>query len=311
MTETPHRTITRKHFLGLAGATALLGMAGFPALAATGKMGTKQIPKSGEQLPMIGFGTSRTFDVGNDAARLDQLTEVMRVLYGAGGTILDTSPMYGSAQDVIGELLTRLGSRDRTFIATKVWIDGRERGMSQMRESMARMRTDKIELMAVHNLVDWRTQLATLREWKEKGILKYIGITHWTASALEPLAEIVASEELDFVQFAYAISTRDAEARLLPLCAERGVATMINRPFVRGSLFRRARGKKLPGWAADYGIESWAQYFLKFIVSHPAVTCTIPGTDKPEYARDNVAAGMGPMPNAAARRRMIEYWEDL
>jgi aryl-alcohol dehydrogenase-like predicted oxidoreductase len=205
---------------------------------------------------------------------------------------------------VVGELATALSVRNRLFLATKVWTRGRQPGVAQMETSQRRLRTDVIDLMQVHNLVDWRTHLATLREWKAAGRIRYLGVTHYTASAHGELAAILEAEPVDFVQVNYSLAERDAERRLLPLAAERGVAVVVNRPFAEGALFRRVRGKALPGWAAELGCHSWAQLFLKWIVAHPAVTCVIPATSRPEHLRDNMQAGVGPLPDAAARGRL-------
>jgi diketogulonate reductase-like aldo/keto reductase len=212
----------------------------------------------------------------------------------------------------VGDELAALGRRDDAFLATKVWTRGRQEGIDQMEDSLRRFRTERIDLMQVHNLVDLDTQLGTLREWKAAGRIRYLGVTHWTRGALDDLERIVAAEDLDFVQFAYSLGAREADRRLLPICAEHGVATLINRPYVNGALFRRARGHAVPEWAAaELGCASWGQYFLKFILGHPAVNCVIPGTSKPKHARDNVGAGMGALPSLAQRRRMGDDWRRL
>ncbi|MEE2968652.1 MAG: aldo/keto reductase, partial [Pseudomonadota bacterium] len=220
------------------------------------------------------------------------------------------SPMYGNAETVVGDLLRDLRLRDRAFIATKVWTTGRQSGIDQIEESMRLLLTDHLELMQVHNLVDTQTHLATLREWKEKGLIRHIGITHWTRNSVDTLATIVAREKLDFVQLPYSLGMREAEPRLLPLCADRGVAVLANRPFVRGSMFREARGRSIPPWAkGELGITSWAQYFLKFLLGNPAVTCVIPGTGKPRHMADNIQAGMGRLPNARQHKKMLVDWQ--
>ncbi len=296
--------ITRAHFLKGAAASALVA-AGPAAFGATSAMRTRAIPSTGESLPVIGLGTSRVFDVGADAAVRARRRQVLTTLFEAGGSVIDSSPMYGRAEAVVGDELAALGKRDSAFLATKVWTRGRHEGIAQMEQSLRRFRTRRIDLMQVHNLVDLDTQLATLRAWKAAGRIRYLGITHWTRGSLDDLAAIVARESLDFVQFAYSIAARDAERRLLPLCAERGVATLINRPYVNGALFRRARGHAVPAWAAaELGCASWGQFFLKFILGHPGVTCVIPGTGKPKHARDNVGAGRGAVADPAQRRRM-------
>lgn len=276
---------------------------------------TRKIPSNGEAMPVIGFGTYRTFDIGNDKAALAERVKVLQTLFDAGGSMIDSSPMYGSAEANVGRALRQMGAgaREKAFLATKVWTRGREGGIRQMQESARLMGAtgDKmmLDLMQIHNLVDWRTHIKTLRSWKEQGRFRTIGITHYTSSALDDLAAVIRAEKIDFVQFAYSIDVRDAEKRFLPFCADKGVATIINRPFGSGSLFRAARGRDLPEFAAELGIKSWAQYFLKYIIGHPAVTVAIPGTGKPAHAADNVHAGKGPMPDAAMRRKMAQWWE--
>lgn len=269
---------------------------------------TRPIPSTGEALPVVGIGTWQTFDIGDDPAALEQRRQVLEILFAAGGKVIDSSPMYGRSEDVAGRVLAGMGGRDKAFIATKVWTNGAAQGIEQMRQSSQLLRAPVIDLMQIHNLVDWRTQLKTLRAWKEQGRVRYIGLTHYTDSGLDDLAAVIKREPVDFVQFAYSIDVRAAEQRLLPLARERGVATLINRPFGSGGLFRRIRGRALPDFAAELGIASWAQYFLKFILAQPGVTCAIPGTGNPAHARDNVAAGMGKMPDVAMARRMAEVW---
>jgi aryl-alcohol dehydrogenase-like predicted oxidoreductase len=284
---------------------ALLALmaAGAAGLGAGGAPIVRAIPASRETVPVIGLGTWQTFDVSG-AAELARRREILEAFAQLGGRVVDSSPMYGRAEAVVGELATALGVRDRLFLATKVWTRGRQPGVAQMETSQRRLRTDVIDLMQVHNLVDWRTHLATLREWKAAGRIRYLGVTHYTASAHGELAAILEAEPVDFVQVNYSLAERDAERRLLPLAAERGVAVVVNRPFAEGALFRRVRGKALPGWAAELGCHSWAQLFLKWIVAHPAVTCVIPATSRPEHLRDNMQAGVGPLPDAAARGRL-------
>jgi aryl-alcohol dehydrogenase-like predicted oxidoreductase len=269
---------------------------------------TRPIPASKEALPIVGLGTWQTFDVGDDRAALDQRKEVLRILFEAGGSVIDSSPMYGRAEEVVGTLLSEMGMRDKAFLATKVWTSGEAAGIKQMQASSAKMRAPRIDLMQIHNLVDWRTHLRTLRAWKEQKKFRYIGITHYTDPALDELAAIIRAERIDFVQLGYSIASRAAEARLLPLAAERGVAVLVNQPFDSGALFGQVRGKALPELAAEVDCTSWSQFFLKFILSHPSVTCVIPGTARPDHARDNFAAGIGRLPDAAQRRRMAELW---
>ncbi len=232
------------------------------------------------------------------------------MLFDGGVKVIDSSPMYGRAEAVVGDLLAKMHARERAFLATKVWTSGREEGIAQMRRSAELLKTRVIDLMQIHNLVDWRTQLATLRRMKEAGQVRYIGITHYTPSAFGDLADIIGREEIDFVQMPYSIDVRDAEKRLLPFAAERRVGVIVNRPFGGSGLFRQVRGKSLPPWAADFGCASWAQFFLRYIVSHSAVTCVIPATAEPAHLGDDLGAGYGRMPDSTERRRMAEYWDE-
>lgn len=306
--------VMRREVLRLAGglgAGALLAGLARPAPGQTGKaaMATRPIPSSGEALPVVGIGTWQTFDVGKSERARAPLREVLRLLFAAAGKVIDSSPMYGPAEGVVGDLLTELGTHDKAFFATKVWTRGRESGIDQMERSFALYRAPVIDLMQVHNLVDWRTHLDTLRAWKDEGRIRYIGITHYTTASYDELAAIIRAEPIDFVQFNYSIEVREAENMLLPLCAERGVATIINRPFGGGGLFGRVGGEALPPWAAEIGANSWAQLFLRYVLAHPAVTCVIPGTGRPEHARDNLAAGDGPLPTRADAKRIAALWE--
>lgn len=264
-------------------------------------MHSRPIPSTGAPLPVIGLGTWRGFDVGNQPAQLPQRGEVLAALFAAGGSVVDSSPMYGTSEQVAGELLERGGSRARAFVATKVWTSGRQAGIEQMERSMALLRTPHIDLMQVHNLLDWRTHLATLREWKSQGRISYLGVTHYTDAAHGELEAAMRAEVLDFVQFNYSITDRAAEQRLLPLAAERGIAVLVNLPFGGGRLLARLRRQALPGWAAEIGCGSWNQLLLKFVLSQPAVTCAIPGTSTPEHMRDNACAGTGELPGP-------EFW---
>jgi len=272
---------------------------------------TRPIPSTNEPLPVVGLGTWQTFDVGAERAALDQRKEVLRILLEAGGKMIDSSPMYGRAEAVVGALLTEMQEHGNAFLATKVWTSGEAAGIEQMKASAAKLQAPAIDLMQVHNLLDWRTHLRTLRAWKEQKKFRYIGITHYTVPALDDLAAVIRAERIDFVQFAYSINVRAAETRLLPLCAERGVAVIVNQPFGSGTLFGQVRGKALPEWAAEFDSASWSQFFLKYLLSHPAVTCVIPGTARPDHARDNVAAGLGRLPDAAQRKRMVQYWDGM
>jgi diketogulonate reductase-like aldo/keto reductase len=272
------------------------------------QLATAAIPSSGERIPRVGLGTWQTFDAGSDRARLARLAETLRAFAEGGGTVLDTSPMYGSAERVLGDLVAETGLRERLFLATKVWTSGRARGETQMLESMALLRTRRVELMQIHNLLDWRTHLATLRAWKERGTFRYIGITHYARGAREELMRVLRAERVDFVQFALSLDEPDAARDLLPLCAERGVAFLANRPFGEGSALARVRNVPLPPVAADAGVTSWAQYLLAWTLSHAEVTCAIPGTSRPEHVRENLAVARRPLPDAALRARMATAW---
>ena len=271
----------------------------------------KPIPKTGELLPVIGLGTWQTFNVGSTKTAREPLTAVMREFVRAGGSLIDSSPMYGNSETVTGDLAHDLGTHKQLFLATKVWTSGREAGMRQMEESFRRLRTQRMDLMQVHNLVDYRTHLETLRRWKTQGKVRYVGVTHYTASAYDELARVIGGEEIDFVQINYSLAERAAEKRLLPLAAEKQLAVLVNRPFAEGQIFRRAGGKPLPAWANEIGCASWAQFFLKFIISHPAVTCAIPATSKVDHLTDNMRARLAPMPDAATRERMARFFAEL
>jgi diketogulonate reductase-like aldo/keto reductase len=265
------------------------------------------IPSSGEKLPIIGLGTWQTFDVALTSQNQKQLEEVLSLFVKLGGRIIDSSPMYGRAEQVIGDLATKLSLRDKLFLATKVWTRGKQAGIESMERSIQRLQTNRIDLMQVHNLVDVSTQLATMRdEWKAQGRIRYIGVTHYESGAFADVEKILRSEKLDFLQINYSIMEREAEQRILPLTQERKIAVIVNRPFGGGDLFRRVRAKPLPDWAAEFDCRSWAQFFLKWIVAHPAVTCAIPATNNPRHLEDNMQAGVGRLPNAKTRQRMIE-----
>src|SRR6267142_31813 len=276
--------------------------------AALGLYANRAFPQDKVSLPKIGLGTWQTFDVGNDAAARAPLRDVLKLL---NGNVVDSSPMYGSSEAVAGDLIAELRLRERLFIATKVWTGGREDGSAQMETSFRRLRVKVMDLMQVHNLVDVATHTKTLQEWQQQGRIRHIGITHYTASAYPEVERWLKTGNYEFLQINYSLAERDAEKRVLPLAKEKNMGVIINRPFAEGALFRRTKGKQLPPWAGELGIESWAQYFLKWIVSHPAVTCAIPGTARPEHMRDNLAAAQGPLPDAAARRRMAEYLDSL
>jgi len=294
----------RSAFLGLAGA-ALLGRPAAAQPTAGSRMHQRKIPSSGEMLPVVGCGTWRTFDVGGKPADRAPLAEVLKVLFDSGGSVIDSSPMYGAAEGVVGDLLAAAGTRDRAFIATKVWTSGRDNGIAQMKKSMALLKTDRLDLMQIHNLVDWRVHLPTLRAWKTEGRIRYLGVTHYTQSAHEELEAVLRAEKWDFVQINYALDDRAVERRLLPAAAERGTAVIVNQPFGGGGLLRKLSGRKLPAWAAEIDCTSWAQILLKFVLANPAVTCVIPGTGKPEHMKDNVQAGLGVYPDGAMLKRIV------
>jgi diketogulonate reductase-like aldo/keto reductase len=255
---------------------------------------------------VIGLGTWQAFDVDLTSDNRRQLGDVLSLFVKLGGRVIDTSPMYGHAEDVIGELTTELGIRDKVFLATKVWTRGKENGIKSMERSMTLLRAKRIDLMQVHNLVDVHTQLATLREWKAQGHIRYLGITHYEAGAFADVEKIMRNEKLDFVQINYSLMEREAEERVLPLAQERGIAVIVNRPFGGGDLFSRTRSKSLPDWASEFDCRSWAQFFLKWIVANSAVTCAIPATDKPRHLEDNMQGGIGRLPDARKRQRMVE-----
>jgi len=272
---------------------------------------TRTIPSSGETLPVIGLGTWRAFDVDLTSDIRRQLEEVLSVFVKLSGRAIDSSPMYGRAEEVIGELAAALGIREKLFLATKVWTRGKENGIKSIQRSMALLRTNRIDLMQVHNLLDVHTHLATLRQWKEQGRIRYIGVTHYNSSAFPEIEKILRTEKLDFLQINYSLMEPEAEQRVLPVTQERRIAVLVNRPFGGGDIFERVRSKPLPDWAAEFDCRSWAQFFLKWIIAHPAVTCVIPATDKPRHLEDNMLAGIGPLPDAKMRRRMVELLSSL
>jgi len=268
-------------------------------------METRVIPSTGEKLPVIGCGTYLGFDVSIGSSGYYRLPGVLTALFNAGGTVLDSSPMYGRAEEVVGKLLTTL-DRSRAFLATKVWTHGRTAGIGQMERSLELMGADSIDLMQVHNLVDWRVHLDTLAGWKRDGRTRYVGVTHYTSSAFADLAAVMQSTAIDFVQLNYSLDDRAAESKLLPLAQDRGIAVLVNRPFGGGSLVRSLAREKLPAFASEIGCESWSQLLLTFILTHPAVTCIIPGTGNPAHMADNVKAGAAIHPDA--RARILKWW---
>ncbi len=271
----------------------------------------RTIPSSNERIPAVGLGTWQQFDVGKSASDRDPLFQVLQTMYKKGGKVIDSSPMYGRAEKVVGELTQRSGYPDHYFYATKVWTRGKQSGIEQITQSFSRMNREVIDLMQIHNLVDWKVHLDTLLNWKEDGKIRYIGVTHYTNSSHRQLQEIVRSQPIDFVQFNYSIRDRNAEKFLLEACQDSGVAVIINSPYEGGSLFGHVKDKPLPQWSKEYGINSWGQYFLKFILGHPAVTCVIPGTSNPRHALDNLGAGFGLLPDRDEREKMVNYFYSL
>jgi diketogulonate reductase-like aldo/keto reductase len=271
----------------------------------------RTIPSSGEALPVIGLGTYRAFDVGNTPDERAALTDVLRAMSVAGGKLIDSSPMYGNAETRIGEIAAAAGVHDKLFYATKVWTNGKEAGIRQMEESLRKMRVTTMDLMQIHNLVDWRTHTATLQAWQAQGRVRYLGITHYHAGAYGDLEKLLKTKVYDFVQLNYSLAERDAETRVLPLAQALGIAVIVNRPFAQANLFHRVAGHAVPDWAAEFDCTSWAQFFLKYILAHPAITCVIPATGKARHMQDNLGAGRGRLPKPEQRRRMEAWFERL
>ena len=310
-----NRSLTRRTMIKRTlGAGAALAFAPLSTMgtSAVDEIRTRPIPSSGEPLPCVGLGTWQQFDVGpNDGDARTDLKEVLRRLVDLGASVVDSSPMYGRSEQVVGKLSTELGLTDKIFGATKVWTRGRQDGIRQMERSMDRMNQRPMDLMQVHNLVDWQTHLDTLQSWKAEGKVRYIGVTHYTLGAFDDLAAIITSRDIDFVQLPYSIQTTRAEKRLLPLAAENDVGVLVNEPFEGGALFGRVENASLPDWASNFDCESWAQFFLKYILGHEAVTCVIPGTSDPEHLRDNVRAAYGRLPDDDTRERMRKVLQQL
>jgi diketogulonate reductase-like aldo/keto reductase len=271
----------------------------------------RPIHSSGELLPAIGLGTYQSFNAGSSESRRETLREVLRLFTGENGSLIDSSPMYGSSERVVGDLSAELDLRPQLFMATKVWTRGERDGVEQMNESFRKMHVEVMDLMQVHNLVDWRTHAKTLDEWKQQGRIRYTGVTHYHSGAYGNLESIMKLKRFDFAQFNYSIIEREAELRLLPLALDTGTAVIVNRPFGAGGLFSRVHGVALPTWAAEFDCQSWAQFFLKYVISHPAVTCAIPATGNPKHLVDNMAAGYGKLPDEATRKRMRELIDTL
>lgn len=307
------RRLSRRRFLSLLAAAAGSGVLGIPAdvRAAGSDVHTRPIPSSGEAVPILGMGSYITFNVGRDPELLADRVEVLRVFFAAGGGMIDSSPMYGSSEAAIGHCLDRLGHPPGLFSATKVWTWLSGEGDEQMRESRRLWELDRFDLMQVHNLVSWKEHLRTIRREREAGRVRYVGVTTSHGRRHDELGAVMKAQPLDFVQLTYNILDREAEDRLLPLAADRGMAVIANRPFRRKALIRRFERHPLPDWAAEIGCASWPQFLLKFIVSHPAVTCAIPATSRVDHMRENMAVLRGPLPDAATRREMVDYVQSL
>lgn len=304
------QTISRRHFMELAIALSAGLMLPGQVTAASEQI-RKTIVKSGETLSVIGMGTSRTFDITGDTEFLTQLAQVSRTFFDMGGEMIDSSPMYGSAQKVIGQILSQLNNNKNLFAATKVWIEGRQDGVEQMEQSKLLWGIKNFDLMQIHNLLDWQTHYDTLQQMKAEGKIRYIGITTSHGRYHEPLKDILLTHDFDFVQLSYNIANRDVESQLLPIALEKGVSVIANRPYQRGALFQKVKGKPLPVWTQEFDCATWGQYFLKYIVSHPAVTCTIPATTKVKHMKDNMLAGRGRLPTVRQREKMLKYFASL
>lgn len=295
--------LNRRDFIALSSLSFLPKLS--IASALNQSMLKRVIPSSGEEMPVIGLGTSRVFDIEPSKNELNVREQILDIFYENGGRLIDTSPMYGMSEEIIGMTAKKFIEKNRFFLATKVWTEGRENGIRQIEESFQKMRADKISLIQVHNLLDWKTQIKTLRSLKDEGRIDYIGITHYKSNAFDEMIKIMKAEKVDFAQFNYSMGEREAEQKILPFCKDNGIATLINRPFMRGRLFRETRKKKLPSWVSDYDIDSWGQFFLKYIISNDAVTNVIPATSKTKNMLDNARAGMGKMLDEKAKKRML------
>jgi diketogulonate reductase-like aldo/keto reductase len=298
---------TRSAFLKAGAVT--LGALLMPSRSSGGATLERRIPRTGEAIPAIGLGTWQVFDVAGDLAGMAQAKETLKVFAELGGRAVDSSPMYGSSESVTGQLAVELGVRPKLFVATKVWTSGRQAGIRQMEDSMKKLRVDRLDLMQVHNLVDADTHLATLRDWKASGRVRYTGVTHYHSGAHVDLEKYVKRGDIDFIQVNYSIAEPEADRRLLRAAADSGIAVIVNRPFAEGALFRQVRGRPLPDWAKDFGCDSWAQLFLRWILAQAAVTCVIPATRSQAHMADNLGAASGPLPDEAARRKICAYFK--
>ena len=303
----------RRHLLaGTAAATLAAALPRARAVATDDALQTRPIPQSGERLPVIGIGTAVIFDFANDATKFAERRQVMQTLVAGGGKLIDTAHAYGRAEDRVGELVADLGVREKLFLATKFsYGDSRAAATESMQNSLRRLKTKNVDLMQAWNVADENYDLGLLREWQRQGLCRYTGMTISQTRSYEAIGKVLAREKPDFFQVNYSLGDREAEERLLPMARDAGAAVLINLPFGRNSLFKKSAGKPLPDFAAECGATSWAQFFLKFILSHPAVTAVIPGTDKPEYMIDNLKAGRGVMPDAAMRQRIVKFWDAL
>jgi diketogulonate reductase-like aldo/keto reductase len=279
--------------------------------ASTSAMLQRTIPSSGEKIPAVGLGTYQAFDFPSSSSERNSAKEALRLFSQHGGKLIDSSPMYGEAEERIGDLAAELRLGNQLFLATKVWTSGKDAGIRQMNESMRKLRTARLDLIQVHNLLDADTHLTTLGDWKKAGKVRYVGVTHYQEGAHEALQRAISGGGLDFVQFNYSIGEPEAESGILPFAVDHGVAVIANRPFAGGGLFRRVRGALLPAWAKEFDCASWAQFFLKYILSQPGVTCAIPATRNPEHLVDNMQAGMGKLPDRAQRAKMLAYVKGL
>ena len=302
--------ISRREAIKLTAGAALAGLS-TSMHADSGSMLQRTIPSSGEKIPAIGLGTYQAFDFSGSSSERSSAKDALRLFAEQGGKLVDSSPMYGEAEERIGDLAAELKLGNQLFLATKVWTSGKDAGIRQMNDSMRKLRTARIDLMQVHNLVDADAHLATLREWKKAGKIRYLGVTHYQEGAYDALQRAMAAGGLDFVQFNYSVGEPDAETSILPFAVDHGVAVIANRPFAGGGLFRGVRGQPLPPWAKDFDCTSWAQFFLKYVLSHPGVTCAIPATRNPEHLADNMQAGLGRLPDRAQRARMLAHVKQL
>ena len=303
--------LSRRQAMGLLAGAGLAATIGPRAGRAEPSWIKRPIPSTGEELPVVGLGTWQAFDVGSSAAELEPRRQVLARFAERGAKVIDSSPMYGRAEATVGALVAELSIRPDLFLATKVWTSGKRAGIEEMNRSFDRLGVESLELMQVHNLVDVETHLDTLAEWQAAGRVRYVGITHYVSAAYPEIEQVAMTRKLDFVQLNYSLLEREAEQRILDVLADRGVGVIVNRPYAGGSLFQQVRGAELPEWADEIGCASWGQFFLKYILGHPAVTCVIPGTSKVGHLDDNLDAGTGVLPDANLRRRMAEHFDQL